>query len=154
MLDVINRHKGLSIVLGLSFVLFIIMLIIFVSLFFGNGNGKYGNRLEGIEDVKLSDSFLNEVEESLKNDERVIDSTVRLQGKIVYINFEVNSDVSVDVAKEIAGSTLEKFSDEEKEFYDFSYIIKWIIISEEESSIKAISGTKHPLKESITWSKS
>lgn len=154
MLNVINRHKGLSIVLGLSLILFIIMLIIFVSLFFGNGNGKYGNRLEGIEDVKLSNSFLNNIEKSLDDDERIINSEVRLQGKIVYINFEVNSDVSIDSAKEIASLILSNFSEEELKFYDFSYLIKWTIESEEGNVVSAIAGTKHPLKENITWSNS
>jgi len=155
MLDVINRHKGLSIVLGLSLILFIIMLIIFGSLFLGNGEGKYGNRLDGIEEVKLSNSFLKEIETGLEEDERIISSTVRLQGKIVYINFEVNSDVSVDTAKEIANSTLEKFSEEEMAFYDFSYLVKWTTENEEgEKVTNGIAGTKHPKKESITWSKS
>lgn len=154
MLNVINRHKGLSIVLGLSLILFIIMLIIFISLFFGNGNGKYGNRLEGIDDVKLSSSFLDEVESSLDDDDSIVNSNVRLQGKIVYINFEVNGDVSVERAKEIASLSLDKFSEEELNFYDFSFLIKWTVETEEGNSVKVIAGTKHPLKESIAWSNS
>lgn len=154
MLDVINRHKGLSIVLGLSLILFIIMLIIFISLFFGNGEGKYGNRLEGIEEVKLDSSFLKEIEATIEDDERVKEATVRLQGKIVYINFEVNPDISVDTAKEISNSTLEKFTEDELSFYDFSYLVKWNKETEDGTEISAIAGTKHHAKESITWSKS
>ena len=155
MLDVINRHKGLSIVLGLSFILFIIMLVIFISLFSGNGKGKYGNRLEGIEDVKLTKTFLKDVETKLEENENVIDATVRLQGKIVYINFEVNPEVSSDTAKEISNSTLENFSEEELGFYDLSYLIKWTIEDEEgKKSTTAIAGTKHHSKENIVWSKS
>lgn len=155
MLDIINRHKGLSIVLGLSLILFIIMLIIFISLFFGNGEGKYGNRLEGIEEVELNSSFLKEIETKLEEDERVVSATVRLQGKIVYINYELNSDVSIDTAKEIAVTTLDNFSEEELSFYDYSYLVKWIIENEEgKEEIKAIAGTKHHAKENIVWSKS
>lgn len=153
MLDVINRHKGLSIVLGLSFILFVIMLVIFISLFFGNGEGKYGNRLDGIEEVELSKNQLKDIEKALKEDERIADAKVRLQGKIVYINFEINPDVSTDTAKEIASSTLENFSEEELSFYDFGYLVKWITIDEEEKEqINAIAGTKHHLLENITWS--
>lgn len=154
MLDYINRHKGLSILVGLSLILFIIMLIIFISLFFGSGESKYGNRLDGIEDVKLSNSFLDEIETKLKEDESVVEANVRLQGKIVYIVFEVNNDISIETAKIMAANTLENFSDEELSFYDFSYIVKWTNIVEEQEVISAIEGTKHHAKESITWSKS
>lgn len=154
MLDIINRHKGLSIVLGLSLILFIIMLIIFISLFFGNGEGKYGNRLEGIEEVELNSSFLKEIETKLEEDEGVVSATVRLQGKIVYINYELNSDVSIDTAKEIAVTTLDSFSEEELSFYDYSYLVKWIIENEEgKEETKAIAGTKHHANENIVWSK-
>lgn len=152
MLNVINRHKGLSIVLGLSFILFIIMFFIFISLFKGNGNGKYGNRLEGIDDVKLSN--LSEVESSLKDNENIVDANVRLQGKIVYVTFEVNSDVSLDSAKEIASSTLSSFNEDELAFYDFSYLVKWTNETDEGSEVAGIAGTKHHGLDSITWSKS
>ena len=52
----------------------------------------------------------------------------------------------------MASNTLEKFSEEELSFYDFSYIVKWTNIVEEEEVITAIEGTKHHAKESITWS--
>lgn len=154
MLDYINKHKGLSILIGLSLILFIIMLIIFVSLFFGSGESKYGNRLDGIEDVKIDDSFLEMIEGKLEEDESVVDANVRLQGKIVYIVFEVNSDISVETAKLIASNTLENFSDEELSFYDISYLIKWTKIVDDEEEISAIAGNKHPSKDSISWSKS
>jgi len=159
MLNFINRHKGVSVVVGLSLILFIIMLIIFISLFFGSGESKYGNRLEGIDEVKLTDSFLNDIETSLKDDESVIEANARLQGKIVYIVFEVESEISVETAKVMASNTLEKFSEEELNFYDINYLVKWTntIENEEgetEEEISAIAGTKHPFKDSITWSKS
>lgn len=154
MLNLINRHKGLSIMVGLSLILFIIMLIIFISLFFGNGESKYGNRLDGIEEVKLSSSFLDDVEKKIKEDESVIEANVRLQGKIVYIVFEVNSDISVDTAKLMASTTLENFNEEELGFYDINYLVKWTNIVEEKEVVTAIAGTKHHSKESITWSKS
>lgn len=154
MLDYINKHKGLSILVGLSLILFIILLIIFISLFFGSGEGKYGNRLDGIEEVKLSKSFLKDIKSSLEEDESVLEANVRLQGKIVYVVFEVNNDISKETAKVMASNLLENFSEEELEFYDINYLIKWTEVIEEEEVISAIAGTKHPLKESITWSKS
>ena len=55
----------------------------------------------------------------------------------------------------MASNTLEKFSSEELAFYDISYLIKWTKINEEEKEeISAIEGTKHHLKDSISWSNS
>ena len=154
MLNYINKHKALSILFGLSFILFIIMLIIFISLFFGSGESKYGNRLDGIEEVELSNTFLKDIEKKLEEDDSVVDANVRLQGKIVYIVFEVNNDISVDTAKLMASNTLENFSEEELGFYDLSYLVKWTNIVEDKEEISAIAGTKHHSKESIVWSKS
>jgi len=154
MLNFINKHKGLSIVIGLSLVLFIILLVIFISLFFGSGQSLYGNRLEGIEEVELTSKFLNDVQTKIKEDESVKDANVRLQGKIVYIVLEVNSDISIETAKTIAAKTLEDFKEEELSFYDFSYLVKWTNLVEEKEEITAIAGYKHHAKENITWSKS
>lgn len=154
MLNFINKHKGLSMIIGLSLILFVIMLVIFISLFFGNGKDSYGNRLEGIEEVKLSNNFLTELKNTLKDKDEVVEANVRLQGKIVYIVLQLNPDVSVDNAKNISNSTLEKFSQEELDFYDISYLIKWEKETEEGTETSGIEGYKHPSKDSITWTKS
>lgn len=154
MLKFINKHKGLSIVIGLSLILFIIMLIIFISLVFSRGKGAYGNRLDGIENVKLEKSFLDSIKEELTNDTGIAKAKVRLQGKIVYIDMEAEEDTSVDTAKELSSKILEKFSKDELEFYDICYMIKWTKENEnKEKEITVIEGTKHPLKENISWIK-
>lgn len=154
MLNFINKHKGLSMIIGLSLILFIIMLVIFISLFFGNGKDTYGNRLDGIEEVKLSNDFLKELKNELKDKEEVIDANVRLQGKIVYIVLNLDPNTNIETAKNLSTSTLEKFSEEELDFYDISYLIKWVKETEEGTETSAIEGYKHPNKDSITWMKS
>lgn len=151
MLKFVNKHKGLSVLIVLTLILFIIIFVIFASLFSINGESKYGNRLDGIEEVKLTKSFLKDVEKSLEEDESVVGATVRLQGKTVYIVFEVKSDISEATAQLIASKTLEKFSTEELAFYDLCYIVNWKEIVEEKEVITAIEGTKHHSKENITW---
>lgn len=153
MLNFVNKHKGLSIVLGLALILFVIVFIILISLFITTGKGTYGDRLDGIEVVNLSKSFLEEVKSSLTDNENVENATVRLQGKIVYIDFEVKSEVSKEAAKSISEETLEKFNEDELSFYDFNFIIKWTK-SETEEEISVIQGYKHHNKTIISWSNS
>ena len=153
MLNFINKHKGLSIVCGLALILFIIVFIILISLFITTGKGTYGDRLDGIEDVKLSDSFLNEVKTSLEENDNIESANVRLQGKIVYIEFQDKSDVSTDEVKSISDEVLEKFSEDELKFYDFSFIVKWISETDDGEKTTAIEGYKHHNKTIISWTK-
>lgn len=152
MLNFINKHKGLSIIFGLAIILFIILLVIFISLFTGGSKSKFGNRLDGIEEVKLSGKFLNEIENELEENENVVDANVGIVGKRLSIQFEISSGDLKDTAKEIANATLSKFSEDELEFYELGYIINWTIETDEGKVVNAIQGTKHPLKDGITWS--
>lgn len=153
MLNFINKHKGLSIVCGLALILFIIVFIILISLFVTTGKGTYGDRLDGIEEVKLSDSFLNEVKTSLEENDNIESANVRLQGKIVYIKFQAKSDASTDAVKSISDEVLEKFSEDELKFYDFSFIVKWTSETDDGEKTTAIEGYKHHNKTIISWTK-
>lgn len=153
MLNFINKHKGLSIVCGLALILFIIVFIILISLFITTGKGTYGDRLDGIEDVKLSDSFLNEVKTSLEENDNIESANVRLQGKIVYIEFQTKSGVNTDAVKSISDEVLEKFSEDELKFYDFSFIVKWVNETDDGEKTTAIEGYKHHNKTVISWTK-
>ena len=142
-----KRNTGLVIVLLLTLVLLVFITVIFVKLLMGNSSGKYGNRLDGINEVVISDETYDSVKEEVKGTEKVTDVTTRLQGKIVYITIVLNSDTSSDDAKNIASGTLDYFTDEELSFYDFSYFLKW----EGEEGDIVITGNKHHDLDSITW---
>ena len=122
-------------------------MVIFVKLLMGGSSGKYGNRLEGINDVVISKDTYTEVKEEVMDTELVSDVSVRLQGKIVYTTIILNSDTKESKAKEIASATLDNYSEEELAFYDFSYFLKWE--GEEEDTV--ITGNKHHGLEEISW---
>lgn len=146
----INKNKGLSVILLLSSIFLIIIIIIFVELLIGGSSNKYGNRLEGINEVKISSATYDEVEKELTDTDLIENVETRLQGKIVYTTIELKSDVSVVKAKEIASNTLDNYSEEELAFYDFSFFLKWK--GEEKDTI--ITGNKHHNLDSIAWVKS
>ena len=137
----------------IALILFIIVFIILISLFITTGKGTYGDRLDGIEDVKLSDSFLNEVKTSLEENDNIESANVRLQGKIVYIEFQAKSGVSTDAVKSISDVILERFSEDELKFYDFSFIVKWVNETDDGEKTTAIEGYKHHNKTVISWTK-
>ena len=83
--NTVLRHKLLSIICFLAFVVILIMLYVFFSLFVG-GNDVYGNRLAGIKEVQLSNSELKKIASSIEKNGEVKDADVHLKGKIIYID--------------------------------------------------------------------
>lgn len=146
----IKKNKGLSIVLLLTLVLLIFIIVIFIKLLMGNSSNNYGNRLDGIEEVKISNDTYDGVESEIMDTGLAENVSIRLQGKIVYTTIVLKSDTSIVKAKELATNTLDNYKEEELKFYDFSFFLKW----EEEESDAVITGNKHHNLDTITWVKS
>lgn len=145
-----KKNKGLSVILILTVIFFIILLTIFIELLAGGSSNKYGNRLDGIEDVKIANDTYDGVKEELLDTGLVDEVETRLQGKIVYTTITLKSDTSVDKAKEIASATLDNYDADQLSFYDFSYFLKW----KGEESDTIITGNKQHNLEEISWVKS
>ena len=146
--NIIARHKFLFLLCLLAFIVCVMLFYIFFSLFIG-GNDPYGDRLKGINSVKISSKLKNEVHESLDAIENVSSSSVRVQGKIIYIHINVKENVGLDRAKEIANESLGKFSDEQKKYYDFGFFLK-----QERENGFIVTGTKNANSDKIVWLKS
>lgn len=152
--DLFWRHKLLGIVVILSTILFLVLFFMVIWMTVSNVN-SYGNRLDGIEEVNLENKFLKEQVTKLEENDQVSSASCRLQGKIVYfvIHFERGTDKKK--AMEIATTTLDNFSDDEKGFYDFEYLLSEDAGEEssEDVSLFVITGTKQNKNDSISWSK-
>lgn len=106
----------------------------------------YGNRLDGIENVLITDEKNNEIIDFIKEDENVSDASILVQGKIVNISIKLSSkDNTIDKMKENSIKIIEKFSEDEIAFYDFQFFIK-----NEEANYNLI-GYKNKKNEAISW---
>ena len=143
MKELIQKHKRLAIAIGISLVLLLIILAFFVMLLIGGSSNKYGNRLDGIDEVKISDDALDTIAIEMKEKEGVKDSSVRVQGKIINVILTFNSDVDSKKDKEVATSTLESFSEEQLAFYNVQYFLTRESTGEEDTPY-VITGNKHP----------
>lgn len=146
--DLLLRHKLLSIICILAFIIIVMMIYIFFSIFVG-GTNKYGNRLEGIKAVELSKSDLSSVKKKIESKDEVESSNVRLEGKIVYIDIKFKENAKADDAKKIAKEILEEFDEDEQKFYDFEFIL----YQDKKDGFK-ITGTKGPKTDGISFIKS
>ena len=150
--DLIARHKFLT-VMSLITLIFVLIMAYFLLYVFIGGNNKYGDRLNGIEEVEITENKMQKIEEKITEKNEVNKVSIRIQGKIVYINITFNNDVSLDKDKDIASSTLDEFAEDEKEYYDFGYFLTQVG-GEEDKTYFNVTGTKHAKADKISFIKS
>ena len=136
--------------IGLFILIFLVVVgIIAKDMFFSNGGDVYGNRLDGIENYKVSDEIKTKVIEELEKNEKVNTASIRIQGKIIYVNIDYTKEVSLDNAKEIATKSLQNFTDDIKKFYDIQYLLTQK--EDEESEVFTTMGSKNVTATTIVW---
>lgn len=146
----IKKNK-FTILVIVTFVVLVIVAAVVKNVFFINtGQPVYGNRLEGIEDVKIEDSQYDELEKNLKKDKKVTDVVSNLDGKIVNVTITVKDDTSKKDAKKIGDKVLSNFDDKQLAFYDIQVFIKK---DDSKQNDFPIIGYKHHKEKGLSWSK-
>lgn len=141
-----NPKVTFGIIAGIFLLLAIFFVVIFIMPLFGHN--KYGNRLDGADKVKISNSTQSEmiavVEETGKFDSVKYD----LKGRIINIIAVAKNGVSKDEAKEASAQVLSKLSDDEKEYYDVQ-----IFLTQDgmDGSTYPYIGYKNKSSEKIVW---
>lgn len=116
------KNKRIIILFTLLIILIVCMFLL-KGIFFPGGGSNYGNRLEGIEKINFDKKEQEKITKFIGDDEKVISVKMNIHGKIINVLYDVKKDVSEDDSKSIAVSSLEKFSDKVKNFYDIQFII-------------------------------
>lgn len=114
----------------------------------GNDTGKYGNRLDGIENVEIKNEQTDKLIKEMEEIKDIKSVKYNLQGRLVYLIVEVTNDTAVEVAKGYANKMLSYFDDDQKGFYDIQVFIK---SDSEESAVYPIIGAKHKTSASFVW---
>ena len=119
----IKKLKTNKKLLIIGIILLVILIMFFNYVRTGNTISKYGNRLNGIKKVPVKKEQVSKIEKRLKENENVTYTSVRTEGKIIYVTFNVKQDLTVDDAKNIGNTVLEVVDDKIKNFYDINIII-------------------------------
>ncbi len=149
-MDFIKKNK-FTIIVTVFFILLVLVGVKAKDLFFPNG-GKalYGNRLSGIEEVKINDQKFEQILASIKESPIVMEATKTVQGKLVKFQVTVTEETSVADAKTIAPKLIEGLEDKQKSYYDFQVFIK----KEDPTHDNfPIIGYKHKNKQDFSWTK-
>lgn len=148
-MDFIRKNKFTMIAI-FCFLLLVILLVQVKNTFFPNmGKAIYGNRLEGIENVKISDKELTTVKDTLKKNDTINKVSTIVSGKLVNVIITVGDDLGLEQAKKLAGEVYKEFTTEQQKFYDFQVFIQ----KSNDASDFPIIGYKHHNREGFSWTR-
>lgn len=146
----LKENRTLFILMIVAIVCIVVsVILLFKYFYFGNGGSNYGDRLEGIENVRISDDKRNEVANKIQENSLVESATVNVTGKRIDIRMVFTEKASLVDAQGVALKSLDNFSDEEKGFYDFEFTLKKE--ATEKSDPFLIMGAKNVNGSNLVW---
>ncbi len=113
-----KEHRIFTILMAVVIVTVIVIATVLFQLFGANGKGKYGNRLDGIDDVPITEERQDNYRDKLVENGKIKTASIDITGRIIYIKIVFESNVDLVEAEGIALQSLEDFSEEEQKFYD------------------------------------
>ena len=145
----IRKNKFVIIAIGVFLILVILAFQIVTMFFPKEGVALYGDRLDGIEEVEITDKKSDKIVSALEDDSAVKETSVSVSGKIIEVIITVQDDTSLDTAKALTPKVTDNLNKKEKEFYDIQVFIK----KDTEASNFPIIGYKHHAKNDFSWTK-
>ena len=142
-----KTHKKQCMIGGIAFLVIFFLILIWLFIVPVFSNNKYGDRLDGIEDHEISSDTVKDIENSLKENDKVTDVTYNNEGRILDFIITVSNDMSTEDAKKLGDTILDKISDDDKKYYD----IQILIDTEEENENYPIAGYKHKSEDNFTY---
>lgn len=119
-----NENRVLFVLGVILIICVVIVSIVSLTYFYGSSSNAYGNRLDSIKDTPLSDKFLKNIKSEMNSKQGVKNTSVKVKGKIVYIDLEYNDGIQMDDAKKTTTEALKLFSEKELSLYDLQFTIK------------------------------
>ncbi|MBE6152034.1 MAG: hypothetical protein E7165_01815 [Firmicutes bacterium] len=146
----IKNHKVVISLIVIYVIVFGIIGFCFTKVFLSsNGGNKYGNRLNGIENVQITDLRFNSVKEKILGNKNTNDTYFGLTGRIIKIFIEVKSETDELTVQSLLNLILDNFTEEEKKFYDFEVFVT----SEKDEELYPMIAYKHCNNSSFTTTK-
>ena len=123
-MNYIKKHKLTSFVL-LVYIIVVAFAYFLYKLFIGSsGLPVYGDRLDGIENVPITEEQKDKIVELVSQSDYVIRVTKPyLNGKILKVIVTVSDFTDMKTAKELSGHVFEVLDNDQKAFYDVEFFV-------------------------------
>lgn len=143
-------NNKVLIVLGIILIICLIAIItVTFSFFLGGNKGVYGDRLNGIDKHPVTNNIKSEYKTGLESEKSVTKVSIDTKGKIIYIIINFASDTSLEDAKNLAASSIEKLNEDILSFYDIDFTLK--CEKSENSEGFTILGAKNVAGSGLIW---
>ncbi len=124
-MDFIKKHKLTTFIIFVYIVIIGFLFFIYNMFIGSNGMPVYGDRLDGIDEVPITDEQYNKIVTDLSSETNVISvSEPKLSGKILNVIITVGDNVETASAKSLAEKVDNNLTEEQKKFYDIEVFIK------------------------------
>lgn len=144
------RSNRVLFVLTIILVICLIMIaVVSIDYFFGSSKDKYGDRLEGINEVEITSKRIKELENNILKDEKISDCKINQIGKMIYVTMNFTDGITLVESQGKALATLELFNKKELEFYDINYTL--LQNKTESSEGFTIMGSKNVNGSGLVW---
>ena len=144
------KNNKVTVVAFIICVIFVILVFAVKLTFFPNeGTAIYGDRLDGIEEVEITDKQQEDIIKSLEDKDEVKEVSCDVKGRTLNVLITVNDDVELDPAKALTSSITENLEEDQTSYYD----IQVFISKDNDDTRFPIIGYKHQNKDGFSWTK-
>ena len=128
---------------------FVAIICVTISFFLGKDKSVYGDRLNEIKDVKITEVFQNEYISKLKENEIVSSASIDVRGKVVYVIIHFVGDTTLLDAESKAALSLQEFSEDILSHYDIMFTL--ICDKTDNSEGFTIMGARNATGSGLNW---
>ncbi len=144
------KNNKVTVVAFIICVIFVILVFAVKLTFFPNeGTAIYGDRLDGIEEVEITDNEQDDIIKSLEDRDEVKSASTDIKGRTLNVLITVNDDVELDPAKALTSSVIDNLEEDQTSYYD----IQVFISKDNDDTRFPIIGYKHQDKDEFSWTK-
>ena len=144
------KNNKVTVVAFIICVIFVILIFAVKLTFFPNeGTAIYGDRLDGIEEVEITNQQQEDIIKSLEDKDEVKEVSCDIKGRTLNVLITVNDDVELDPAKALTSSITDNLEEDQTTYYD----IQVFISKDNDDTRFPIIGYKHQNKDEFSWTK-
>lgn len=122
-MNFLKKNKKVVMLIGIIVAILLVLLLIKLLIFPSLGKNLYGNRLDGIDEVRINQDSITKLKDDLKATGKIESVTYHLEGRMINFIIDFKTDVGIDEAKGLALKTLEGITKSQKEYYDIQVIL-------------------------------
>ena len=123
LINELKQNKFTTIVFCIFLGLFLIGWLLFGLVMPKNGEPVYGNRLEGIEEVKVTEEQTADLVKELKSKDYVANASTHISGRIINVIVETKEGTKTSTAKTLGKVVLKAFDKDQLKFYDIQLFL-------------------------------